>query len=61
MSGEQMKNTIRICFAAAALGVIIGTIAGGLIMGIDGRRIGERVYFQLFAILTTWAVIEINT
>ena len=61
MSGEQMKNTIRICLATTALGVIIGTIAGGLMMGIDPQRIGERVYFQLFALLTTWAVIEINT
>jgi hypothetical protein len=56
-----MKNTIRICFAATALGVIIGTIAGGLMLDIDPSRIGERVYFQLFAVLTTWAVIEINT
>ena len=56
-----MKDTIRICFAAATLGVVIGTIAGGLMMDIDRRRIGERVYFQLFALLMTWAVIEINT
>jgi hypothetical protein len=56
-----MKNTIRICFAATALGVIIGTIAGGLMTDIDPSRIGERVYFQLYALLTAWAIIEFNT
>jgi ABC-type spermidine/putrescine transport system permease subunit II len=55
-----MKNTIRICFAVTALGVIIGTIAGGLMLDIDRCRIGERAYFQLIALLATWAVIEFN-
>jgi len=30
-------------------------------LDIDRHRIGERVYFQVIALLCVWAVIEFNT